>query len=619
MNKKYDVIVVGGGHAGAEAALSSARLGHSVLLITLKFDNIGMMSCNPAIGGVGKGQLVKEIDALGGEMAKAADYAGIQFRQLNASKGAAARSSRAQTDRKIFKKYMQDAVSRQKNIDICEDAVVDIIVKNKKAEGVRTKLDREIFGKAVIITTGTFMDSIIHVGLNHYPGGRIGEDTVPEISQSLKNHGITLMRFKTGTCARLDSRSIDFSCLGVQHGDKDPMPFSYSTEKIRQKQIPCYITYTNEKTHEIIRKGLNKSPLYTGKIKSTGVRYCPSLEDKIVRFSDRARHQVFLEPEGLDTYQYYPNGLSTSLPEEVQLDFLHSIKGLENAKVNIFGYGIEYDLIDPTQLYPTLEFKGIKNLYFAGQINGTTGYEEAAAQGLIAGINASLAIRKKEPFILERPVSYIGVLIDDLVTKGTSEPYRMFTSRVEYRLLLREDNADIRLCKMGFGLGLASKKEYEAAEEKKDALQKVSKKLSSEFVKLSDETKEKFHDAGVKIVKKPESALTFLKHQGVTLELMREFGLVNISIQDRHRIYIENEIKYEGYIKRQLREVKQLNNLERVKLPTDFDFKLVPSLSSEIKEKLNRLKPVTLGQASRISGVTPASISILMVYLKRHK
>ena len=616
-SKEYDVIVVGGGHAGCEAALACARMGIKTLLISIRLDTIGVMSCNPAIGGIGKGQLVKEIDALGGEMAKAADYGGIQFRQLNASKGAGARSSRAQEDRILYKSYIQNVLKREAGLELKEDTVIDIVVEDNTAKGVITGNGDTIRAKSVIITAGTFMNGIIHIGLEHFPGGRIGEKSAPEISNALKKLGIRVMSFKTGTCPRLDGRTIDFLKLEKQEGDKYPVPFSFSTTKVTEKQVPCYITYTNPETHKIILSGLDRSPLYTGKIKSTGVRYCPSIEDKLVKFPDRTRHQIFLEPEGLNTHEYYPNGLATSLPEDVQLAFLRSIEGLENVEPTRFGYGIEYDVVDPVQLYPTLEVKTISCLYCAGQVNGTTGYEEAASQGLIAGINAALKIKGENPLILKRPESYIGVLLDDLVTKGTREPYRMFTSRVEYRLLLREDNADARLRSVGHEVGLVKDADYKKTLAKHEKISEIIKHLKGARIKPSDRINTLLAESGLSAIHKDVSFCELLKRPGVGFEILRHLDILDKGFGREIERRVENEIKYEGYIKRQLSEVKRFTNLEKIKIPSLFDFSKIPGLSNEIKEKLDQIRPVSLGQATRISGVTPVAISILMVYLKR--
>ena len=593
------MIVVGGGHAGIEASLASSRLGLSTALITFDKNFIGYMSCNPAVGGVGKGQLVKEIDALGGEMAKATDTTGIQFRILNSSKGPAVWSSRAQVDRKEYALYMQKVVLNQENLDVIEGEVTDILVKDGKAYGVEVNGEKQIYGRTVILTPGTFLNGLIHIGLESFPAGRIEERKVSiKLSERLKNLGFKILRFKTGTCARLDGKTIDFSGLKVQYGDQPPRPFSFSTEQLNVKQVPCYITYTNEKTHKIIRENLDRSPLFTGKITGKGVRYCPSIEDKVVKFPHHERHHVFLEPEGKDVDLYYPNGISTSLPIDVQEEFIHTIKGLENVKIVRYGYGIEHDVVEPTQVYPTLETKLIENLFFAGQINGTTGYEEAAAQGLIAGINASLKIKGKKPLILDRTTSYIGVLIDDLTTKGTDEPYRMFTSRVEYRLLIREDNADLRLRKIGYEIGLVSEEEWEKTQNKKKMIDKLMGELKSKKIKIPSGRISLFE-----YLRRPEVKIKDIKLDGdYPKDVLEE---------------VEIEVKYSPYIERMLSEIKEFRNLERIKIPPDIDYEKIPGLSLEIREKLSKFKPLNLGQASRISGITPSAISILMVYLKK--
>ncbi len=613
----YDIIVIGGGHAGIEAALAASRMGCKTMLLTLSRDTIGLMSCNPAIGGVGKGQLVKEIDALGGQMAKATDDCGIQFRILNASKGPAVQSSRAQVDMENYKKYMQGVLAVQENLFIKEAQVKELIVRDNRVEGIVTGKNEEIFSSCVAICTGTFLDGLIHIGLNHFSAGRINEPAAVDLARNLKELGFNLLRFKTGTCPRLDKNTIDFSKLAVQEGDNPPQPFSFSTKKIIQKQVPCHITYTNKSTHRIIRDNLDKSPLYTGIIKATGVRYCPSIEDKVVKFADRERHQIFLEPQGYETPQIYPNGLATSLPEEVQLDILHSIEGLEEARVIRFGYGIEHTVAEPTQLYPTLETKLIKNLYLAGQINGTTGYEEAAAQGLVAGINAALRVKNKEPFILDRASSYIGVLIDDLTTKGTNEPYRMFTSRVEYRLILREDNADLRLMKKGYDLGLVAKEDYQKLLGKTELVKQGINFLRATRLTPTEKVNNRLISLKTSPIKKPVTLEEILKRPQINLEHLKNLCQASLDIPEFAFRQVEIEVKYTGFIQRQLKEVERFTNLEKIRLPQALNYADIHGLSREIKEKLDKFKPINLGQASRISGVTPAAISILMVYLRK--
>jgi len=619
--KHYDCIIIGGGHAGVEAALASSRMGCSTLMVTMSFDTIGQMSCNPAIGGVGKGQLVKEIDALGGEMGLAADQTGIQFRQLNASKGRAVRSSRCQSDKKCYKLYMQVVIQKQKNLDVLEDKVSDLCVRNGKITGVKTEKGEEICCICVVVASGTFLNGHIHIGPQITPGGRMGESNVVKISNSFKELGFEIEFFKTGTPPRLDGKTIDFSSLGTQYSDDPPVPFSFRTGVIPKEQSlrPCHITYTNEKTHEIIQKNMHLSPMYSGQIQATGVRYCPSIEDKLKKFGDKSQHQIFLEPQGLDTEVYYPNGISTGLPVDVQEEFVRSIQGLENVKILKPGYSIEHGVISPTELTSCLESKRIKGLFFAGQVNRTTGYEEAAAQGLMAGINAALKVKNQFPFVLGREEAYIGVLIDDLVTKGSEEPYRMFTSRVEYRLIIREDNADKRLSKYGRQFGLLDEEVYQRVEKKYDLIEEEICCLKE--IRILPGT---FLDGElVKCKSVPLQQATLLsdilKRPQVNYEMISAFNGKDKNLPKEIIDQIEYEIKYEGFIGRQKKDVEKFQHIEKIKIPQNIDYEDIQGLSIEVRQKLKKFTPQNLGQANRISGITPAAISILMIYLRKYK
>lgn len=623
MNAKdnvYDVIVVGAGHAGIEATLAAARMGYKTLMLTLNLDHIGQMSCNPAIGGIGKGHLVKEIDALGGEMGRAIDETGIQFRTLNTKKGPAVRASRAQADKALYRQRMKRVLESCPNLTLRQGSVERLLVTNREVEGVETQIGEIFHGRRVILTTGTFLKGLIHVGEKNYAAGRAGDFSAQELSGSLAELGFRIGRLKTGTCPRLDARTIDYSGLQIQNGDDQPTPFSFSTEKIIQKQIPCHITYTNSKTHEIIRSALHRSPMYSGIIKSRGPRYCPSIEDKIVRFVDKGRHQIFLEPEGLDTVEIYPNGLSTSLPLDVQIEMVRSIQGLEQAEIMRPGYAIEYDYVEPTQLYPSLETKLTKGLYHAGQINGTTGYEEAAAQGIMAGINAVLSVRGEEPLVLGRDQAYIGVLIDDLVTKGTDgEPYRMFTSRAEYRLLLREDNADLRLTEIGYRIGLASEKAYRRTEEKRKRVAELVEILENTRVNPTPDINASLESVGSARLRSQCSLAQLLRRPEISFADLPLLLPDLADVPSPMGLQAEVEIKYSGYVERQMEGVKRFRKMEALRLPEELDYSAMHGLSREVREKLTSVRPRTLGQASRISGITPAAISLLSVYLKKRR
>ncbi|GBD96243.1 MAG TPA: tRNA uridine-5-carboxymethylaminomethyl(34) synthesis enzyme MnmG [Nitrospirae bacterium] len=614
-NRDYDIIVIGAGHAGCEAALAAARMGLSAAVFTMSLDSIGRMSCNPAIGGLAKSHLVKEIDALGGEMAKITDKAGIQFKILNKSKGPAVRATRVQADRALYSKYMRQALEAEAGLDIKQEIVEKILIDKNRGCGITTQ-ECSYRAKAVIIATGTFLNGLIHIGPESSPAGRAGEPPSVNLSKSLSGLGFKIGRLKTGTPPRLDKQSIDFSVMDIQDGDAPPPPMSLFTKEITNPQLPCYITHTNERTHKIILDNLKYSPLYSGRIRGIGPRYCPSIEDKIVRFRDKPGHQVFLEPEGLDSDEYYANGISTSLPQEVQIKMVRSIRGLENAIINKPGYAIEYDFVYPTQLKPALETKLIQGLFLAGQINGTSGYEEAAAQGLIAGINAALKLKKKKPFILGRDEAYIGVLIDDLVTKGTKEPYRMFTSRAEYRLLLRQDNADLRLMEKGFNLGLINKTQFNALTEKKAAIEAEMKRIKATRVKPQI-INPVLRKLGAAPVREDATLYQLLKRPEIKYANIAEVSSSGSGISQDIINQVEIRTKYKGYVRRQAELAEKFKKIEEKAIPECFIYKGIHGLSKEIIEKLEEVRPLNLGQAGRIPGVTPAAMSLLMIAVAR--
>jgi len=619
-NETYDVIIIGGGHAGTEAALAAARMGSKTLLLTHNIETLGMMSCNPAIGGIGKGHLVKEIDAMGGIMAKAADKAGIQFRTLNSRKGPAVRATRAQADRQLYRQAIRDALETQPNLSIFQQAVEDLIIENDQVVGVITQMGLNFKCKTVVLTVGTFLGGLIHIGESNHSGGRAGDPSSIALSKRLRELPFRVNRLKTGTPPRIDTRSIDYSGLQEQPGDTPTPVFSLTgTQADHPQQISCHITHTNVQTHDIIHSGLDRSPMYSGVIEGVGPRYCPSIEDKIVRFADKDSHQIFIEPEGLNSFEIYPNGISTSLPFDVQLNFVRSIKGFENAFITRPGYAIEYDFFDPRDLKLTLETRFIKGLFFAGQINGTTGYEEAAAQGLLAAINASLQVQEKPAWTPKRDEAYIGVLVDDLTTNGTQEPYRMFTSRAEYRLILREDNADLRLSEVAYNLGLLSDHQWQVFTQKRTAVETEKQRLKELWIQPKSSIGVALESVLTKPLSKESTALDLLKRPEMDYEKLTNIAEIGSTVKDaRVAEQVEIQVKYSGYLMRQQNEIDKARRFEDKNIPEKIAYDQVVGLSNEAKQKLLDHRPATVGQAGRISGITPATISLLLVHLKKN-